>query len=241
MGASGRRTNQLVGFCARGDHRHHPNEERPLPVGSRNCSDTRTQEDRRNATQAALLDATIDCLVEYGYAGTTTRLVADHSAVSRGAQTHHYPTKRDLVVAAVERLFDQHAQQFTDAFRQVPEAERTMDRALRALWEIASYPSFAAVLEVVVASRTDDELRGIVHGVAASLEQTVIDLLLWFSPEITDADVARKIVSFAFALLQGAAVLRIEGFGEPDDVMASAASLAPMAAALAATPPISGR
>lgn len=212
-----------------------------MAVRARNCSDTRTQEDRSTATQAALLDATIDCLVEYGYAGTTTRLVADHSSVSRGAQTHHYPTKRDLVVAAVERLFDQHAQQFTDAFRQVPESERTMDRALRALWEIATYPSFAAVLEVVVASRTDDELRGIVHGVAASLEQTVIDLLLWFSSEITDVEVARKIVSFAFALLQGAAVLRMEGFGDPDQVMASAASLAPFAAALAGTsPPTAG-
>ena len=29
----------------------------------------RTQEDRRAATQQALLGATIDCLVEYGYAG----------------------------------------------------------------------------------------------------------------------------------------------------------------------------
>jgi len=203
----------------------------------RSGSSGRTQVDRSASTQAALLDATIDCLVEYGYAGTTTRLVADHARVSRGAQTHHYPTKRDLVVAAVERLFDQHARRFTDAFRQVPEPERTLDRAVEALWEIAAEPTFAAVLEVVVASRTDDELRSIVHAVAAALEHTVIDLLLWFSPEIDDRDAARRIVSFAFALFQGAAVARIEGFGDPDEVMASAAALAPFAAALAAVTP----
>ena len=197
---------------------------------------TRTQEDRSAATQRALLTATIDCLVEYGYAGTTTRLVADHARVSRGAQTHHFPTKRDLVVAAVEQLFDEHARAFTDAFRQVPAEERTLDRAVAALWDIAAGPTFAAVLVVVVAARTDDELRSIVHGVAASLEATVIDLLLWFSPEVDGRDAARRIVEFAFALLQGAAVARMEGFGDPDEVIASAARLAPFAAALARTP-----
>ena len=196
----------------------------------------RTQEDRSAATQRALLTATIECLVEYGYAGTTTRLVADHARVSRGAQTHHYPTKRDLVVAAVEQLFDQHARAFTEAFRQVPVEERTLDRAVEALWEIATGPTFAAVLEVVVAARTDDELRSIVHGVAASLEETVVDLLLWFSPEIDDRDVARRIVEFAFALLQGAAVSRMEGFGDPDEVIATVALLAPFASAIATGP-----
>ncbi len=208
------------------------------PAGTR---PVRTQEDRSAATQRALLDATIDCLVEYGYAGTTTRLVADHAHVSRGAQTHHYPSKRDLVVAAVEQLFDEHASRFTAAFRQVPESERTLDRAVEALWEIASGPTYAAVLEVVVAARTDDELRSIVHGVAATLEETVVDLLLWFSPDIDDREVARRIVEFAFALLQGAAVSRLEGFGDPDQVIASAAQLAPFAAALAAGPSTAGR
>ncbi len=190
---------------------------------------SRTQDDRSAATQRALLDATIDCLVEYGYAGTTTRLVADRAAVSRGAQTHHYPTKRDLVVAAVEHLFDTHALRFTDAFRQVPSDERTLDRAIDALWEIISGPAFAAVLEVVVAARTDDELRTIVHGVAASLRKTVVDLLQWFSPDITDRDAAGRIVDLAFTLVQGAAVSRLEGFGDPDQVIRSASSLAGLA------------
>lgn len=197
----------------------------------------RTQEDRSAATQKALLDATIDCLVEYGYAGTTTRLVADRAAVSRGAQTHHYPTKRDLVVAAVEHLFDTHARQFTEAFQRVPVEERTLDRAIEALWRIVSGPPFAAVLEVVVAARTDDELRSIVHGVAASLRGTVVDLLQWFSPEIDDHDVAARIVDLAFTLVQGAAMSRMEGFGDPDGVIQTAAALARQITTLVATDP----
>ncbi len=186
----------------------------------------RTQEDRSAATQLALLDATIDCLVEYGYAGTTTRLVADRAAVSRGAQTHHYPTKRDLVVAAIEHLFDTHARQFTEAFQRVPEEDRTLDRAVDALWHIVSGPPFAAVLEVVVAARTDDELRTIVHGVAANLRHTVVELLLWFSPEVDDPVVAARIVDLAFTLVQGASVSRMEGFGDPDEVIHTATVLA---------------
>ena len=189
----------------------------------------RTQEDRSAETQRALLHATVECLVEYGYAGTTTRLVADRARVSRGAQTHHYPTKRDLVVAAIEHLFDEQARGFAAVFEQVAPEDRTLERAIDVLWDIASGPVYAAVLEVVVASRTDDELRAVVHGVASGLQATVVDLLLWFAPEIGDADAAGRIVDLAFTLVQGAALSRLSGFGRPDDVIALARSFAALA------------
>ncbi|MEZ5323257.1 MAG: TetR/AcrR family transcriptional regulator [Microthrixaceae bacterium] len=185
----------------------------------------RTQEDRSAGTQQALLGATIDCLVEYGYAGTTTRLVADRARVSRGAQTHHYPTKHDLVVAAIEHVFEVNAREFTAAFEVVAPAERTLDRAVDALWTIASGPSYAAVVEVILAARTDDELRAVVHGVATTLENTMVDLLLWFSPEVTDREAARRIVGVAFTLVQGAAVSRYGGFGHPEEVIEFAKSI----------------
>jgi len=186
----------------------------------------RTQEERRTGTQRALLRATIECLVEYGYAGTTTRLVADRAEVSRGAQTHHYPTKRDLVVAAIEQLFDDHAAEFKAQFEQVPPAERSLDRAVDVLWSIASGPSYVAVLEVVVAARTDEELRAVVQGVATVLERTVVDLVLWFSPDLAaDPDLARRVIDLAFAIVQGAAISRLCGFGQPDEVVALAKSL----------------
>jgi AcrR family transcriptional regulator len=197
---------------------------------------SRTQQDRSTRTQAALLTATIDCLVEYGYAGTTTRLVADRAGVSRGAQTHHYPTKHDLVVAAIEQLFDAHLDEFTRTFRAVPAEGRTLDRAVGVLWDVVSGPTYAAVLEVVVASRTDDELRAVVHAVAARLERSVAELLLWFAPDLGDLDAARSVVDLAFALVQGAAVSRTAGFGRPEQVIDVARALAPFAVQLTARP-----
>ncbi|MCB0989247.1 MAG: TetR/AcrR family transcriptional regulator [Microthrixaceae bacterium] len=186
----------------------------------------RTQEDRSTATQRALLEATIECLVDHGYAGTTTRLVADRAQVSRGAQTHHYPTKRDLVEAAIGHLFEDQARRFAAVFDEVPPRERTLDRAVDELWAIVSGPAYAAVLEVVVASRTDPELRQVVHDLAGVLETKVVELLLWFSPDIADPDLARRTIDLAFTLVQGAAISRLGGFGRPDEVIELAKSVA---------------
>ena len=60
-----------------------------LPVRRR-----RTQAERREETRTALLDATIECLVEFGYAKTTTGRIADLAGVSRGAQIPYFRTGR---------------------------------------------------------------------------------------------------------------------------------------------------
>lgn len=175
----------------------------------------RTQAERTASTRDALLDATIDCLVEVGYANTTTRLVADRAGVSRGAQTHHYPTKVDLVVAAVGQLFDRQARNFREAFRALPPDRRTLDEAVALLWEIVSGPTYAAVLEVTVAGRTDPELRVVVHGTSTVLENTVVGLLQEFFPAFAEERLARTIIDLGFTLVQGAAVSSYSGFGDP--------------------------
>ena len=65
------------------------------------------QEERSRAMRQRLLEATVDCLVEHGWSGTSTTLVSQRAGVSRGAQLHHYPTKNDLVLAAIDHLATQ--------------------------------------------------------------------------------------------------------------------------------------
>ena len=64
------------------------------------ASQRRTQAERSATTQGKLLVAALECLVEHGYGGTTTTLVAERAGVSRGAQLHHYPTRAALVAAS---------------------------------------------------------------------------------------------------------------------------------------------
>jgi AcrR family transcriptional regulator len=112
-------------------------------------------------TQQRLLDATVACLVEVGWASTTTTLVAERAGVSRGAQLHHYPTKAALVLAAVEHLARRRADDIraeAATLRGQPAAGR-VGRVVDLLAAAFTGPLFSAALELWVAARTDDELR----------------------------------------------------------------------------------
>src|SRR5436190_7809532 len=95
----------------------------------------RSNAERSAATQARLLDATIECLVERGWAGTSTTEIVRRAGVSRGAQVHHYPTKEDLVLAAVEHLVDRRTREFQATFAALPNEARTPAAAMRVLYE----------------------------------------------------------------------------------------------------------
>jgi AcrR family transcriptional regulator len=118
-----------------------------------------TQPERVEAMRGRLLDATIDCLSECGYSGFSTNDVVRRADVSRGALAHHFPTKADLVAAAADRLIELRAAEFRQRFAAVPPRRRTPAKALDVLWTFFDDPSFHALLELMVAARTDPELR----------------------------------------------------------------------------------
>ncbi len=127
------------------------------------------QEERTRAMRQRLLDATVECLVESGWSGTSTTLVSQRAGVSRGAQLHHFPTKGDLVLAAVEHLSAVRGAELRDAASRLPEGPRRTRAVLDVLAAHFTGPVFAAALELWVAARTDDALRAAV----APLEQRI--------------------------------------------------------------------
>lgn len=118
------------------------------------------QQERSRATQARLLEATVDCLVERGWSGTTASLVAERAGVSRGAQLHHYPTKAALVTAAVEHLAERRAAELRAEAAALPgDSRRRLGQVIDTLAAAFTGPLFVAALELWVAARTDPELR----------------------------------------------------------------------------------
>src|SRR3954463_6784734 len=117
------------------------------------------QEERTRAMRARLLDATVELLVEKGYAGTSTTLVSERAGVSRGAQLHHFPTKQDLVVAAVQHVTEVRGSELAAAAQNLPTDQRLRSRAvLQVLGDHFTSPVFTAALELWVAARTDAAL-----------------------------------------------------------------------------------
>ena len=118
------------------------------------------QGERSRAMRLRLMEAAVDCLVEYGYAGTSTTLVSERAGVSRGAQLHHFPSKADLLYAAVEHLTQLRAQEMLDRAALLQPGNRRA--VLGMLAELFTSPVFDAALELWVAARTDPELRATV-------------------------------------------------------------------------------
>ena len=127
------------------------------------------QADRSRAMRARLLEATVELLVERGFAGTSTTLVSERAGVSRGAQLHHFPTKNDLVVAAVEHLTERRGADLASAAARLPAGARRTRAVVDMLGDHFSSPVFAAALELWTAARTDEALLAAV----APLEQRV--------------------------------------------------------------------
>jgi AcrR family transcriptional regulator len=106
-----------------------------------------------------LLDATIACLVDYGYAGTTVTRIAERAGVTRGAQVHHYRTKADLVTAAVTHLAGRSAEFGWSQVARLANSADPVGDLLDTLWDVHQGATFTATVELWVAARTDPELR----------------------------------------------------------------------------------
>lgn len=122
------------------------------------------QEVRSLATRRVLLDATIACLVEHGYGRTTGEAVAEKAGLSRGAQLHHFGTRDQMVVAAVEHLAQKRlgrVRSQLEALDPAPEeGSRSLVRdGLSLMADALSGPLYAATLELWVAARANAELR----------------------------------------------------------------------------------
>jgi AcrR family transcriptional regulator len=119
----------------------------------------RTQEERSAATRRRLLTATISALFECGYAGTTTLEVQQRAGVSRGGLLHHYGSRTELILAAVEQLTEERIVEATATLRTDEPGEDRIEYAIRLLWGTFQGPLYAVALELWVAARNDDELR----------------------------------------------------------------------------------
>ena len=137
--------------------------------------------------RARLMDATVELLVEKGFSGTTTTLVSERAGVSRGAQLHHFPTKNDLVVAAVAHLTERRGRELETAASKLPSGKQRTRAVIQMLGDHFAGPVFTAALELWVAARTDESLLEAV----APLEQLVGRETHKMTVQLLDADESR--------------------------------------------------
>jgi AcrR family transcriptional regulator len=129
------------------------------------------QGERSRLMRQRLLEATVDCLVEHGWSGTSTTLVSQRAGVSRGAQLHHYPTRNDLVLAAVEHLGAGREEELRAQVAALPERPTRTREVLDVLADHFTGPLSVAAAEVWMGARTDRRLHEAVAAVEARVDR----------------------------------------------------------------------
>jgi AcrR family transcriptional regulator len=114
--------------------------------------------ERRASTRAKILAAGVKSLAEFGYAATSTPLVARMAKVSRGSLLHQFPTKLDLVLAVAEHAWIVQRDYVRAQVAESPLGPDQFVAGVQAVWKGLQLPEAVAVMEVTIAARTDPEL-----------------------------------------------------------------------------------
>ncbi len=162
-------------------------------------------------TRKAILDAAIQCFIDLGYAKTTTALIAEYAGVSRGAMMHHFPSRLEVLTAAIrylheKRLSEYHALMVDIDVPGEPLSRDKIRASVEAAWKYVNKPSFIAYQELLAASRTDTELRSVLEPVEKDFENQFMDTVRREFPhweKIEVLDIANDMVQF---LMKGMAL-----------------------------------
>ncbi len=164
----------------------------------------RTQAERSAATIERLHQAAIDCLVEQGYARTSTQDICRRAGVSQGALFRHFPSRVAFMISLADYIGQamvlQFAQRFRHAGEQTPENVITL--ALRLARANTRTPLHHVWTELLVAARTDAELREALQPIWAKNRDEIHAEARQLFPalvrELTDIDTAIEVVIMCF-------------------------------------------
>ena len=152
--------------------------------------------------------ATFECLVDLGFSGTTTTEVTRRAGVSLGALLHHFPTKADLLTAAVGHVMQRRQDEFRKAVTDLdPDVDR-LDAVIDLLWDAVNGPTFQAWVELWVGARTDPELAAALRVIDAEFERNSLEIFaeLFGPDDYPDARFFEFGMRFAMSLMDGVAL-----------------------------------
>lgn len=114
------------------------------------------KQDRSRQTRLRLLEAAVTCLVRDGWSGATMSVIAREAGTSRGAMQHHFPTREDLIFAALEHTFEQRMASLSQV--EVPEGRRA-EFVVQLVIDYNTDDLFKAALQMWAAAAADPGLR----------------------------------------------------------------------------------
>jgi AcrR family transcriptional regulator len=128
-------------------------------IAARRRRGKKTQSERSTDMRGRLLDATLECLAKYGYAGTSFSTIAQQAGVSRGALQHHYPEKNYVIAGALEILSKRLLEDFLPEAIELPRGPNRIAFVLDRIWLATLTGAITSVTDIRMAARSDLQLR----------------------------------------------------------------------------------
>jgi AcrR family transcriptional regulator len=165
------------------------------------------QAHKSQSTKQQILDAAVKCIVELGYANTTSVKISAKANMSRGATLHHFKSKGDIVAATVDYLYDKRKRAFENSARELPTDTDRVTVAVKSYWEHANHPLFVAFFELSVAARHDEELRKILVPAQKKFDEEWYAMALEIFPEWkSDSSAFKFALQLSQTLMEGIAI-----------------------------------
>lgn len=168
----------------------------------------RTQAERTESTRAKLIAAAIECLNEYGYAGTTTQKISERADVTRGALNHHFKDRNDLLIEVCDYMYREFVSQLRENLKKSDSILNRLKTFAYAAWSGSIRPSQRAYLEILMATKGDPAFKKQVSDVLQRIDTQ--NLLLWldaFSDLPVPQDVLTDLRDQIFYLERGMAIM----------------------------------
>jgi AcrR family transcriptional regulator len=135
----------------------------------------RTQQQRREETIARLLDASIDTIIEVGYARASAAVIAKRAQVSDGALFRHFPTMGDFMAATAREVMRRQLNLFAKRVAEIPSGQPAMAAAVTILRDVTGNSTNTVMYELLIAARTDDKLRETLRQVLTEYAANILD------------------------------------------------------------------
>jgi TetR/AcrR family transcriptional regulator, regulator of cefoperazone and chloramphenicol sensitivity len=108
---------------------------------------------RAERTRALVIDETIRCILDEGFAAASAKHITERAGVTWGVVQYHFGDRDGLLMAVVDKGFGE----LLESLRGLPlGSENTRDRTesiVTAAWDAFSSPTSMAALEILIATR----------------------------------------------------------------------------------------
>lgn len=168
----------------------------------------RTRAEQREDSRRRLLDAAMRCLVEHGYAGTTTQLIAEAAGLSHGTMFNHFASKEDLFAGVVDEYYRAGVEGGAEMVLAIASGELTMTTVVDIVAASFDIPEAQAIQELYVAARRVPRLRDACTKAFELVNIRTLELAGAIFPDLAGNPRFSDAVAMFLAAVRGAALMR---------------------------------